>query len=124
MMPTTRVFRSPSQEKGRLSGAAFLLWRDILGPLAERFPRVRLVLIILVAAVTACARQPTVAASELPKPVTEAVVKAFPDAVIIAADKSTDSGNTIYHVQFKTLETLRQCDVTADGIVQEQKRAP
>jgi hypothetical protein len=62
-----------------------------------------------------------VAASELPKPVSDAVIKQFPQATIIAAEKETAHGETLYRVKFKVLETLGQCVVTPDGIVKERK---
>jgi hypothetical protein len=62
-----------------------------------------------------------VAASELPKPVTDAILKRFPKATLISADKRTANGETVYDVKFKVVETPGQCTVTPDGIIEEPK---
>lgn len=60
-----------------------------------------------------------VAASELPKPVTDAVMKHFPKATVIAAEKEMTNGETIYKVKYKIVETVGTCVVTADGILKD-----
>lgn len=70
---------------------------------------------------SALAEDADVAASELPKPVTDAILKRFPEATLISADKQTANGETTYEVKFKDVETQRQCVVTPDGIIKEPK---
>lgn len=69
------------------------------------------------------AEEPTIAASELPQPVQAAIYRQEPKAVIIAAEKVTRSGETLYHVRFKTLATIREAVVTPDGMVKETSQA-
>jgi len=70
---------------------------------------------------SASAADADVAASELPKPVIDAILKRFPEATVISADKRTSNGETLYEVKFKDVETPRQSTVTADGIIKEPK---
>jgi len=68
------------------------------------------------------AAEPTIAAAELPEPVKAAILKVEPQAEIIAAEKVTKSGETLYHVRFKTLSTVKESTVSPDGILKETKK--
>jgi hypothetical protein len=73
---------------------------------------------------SALAGDADVAASELPKPVTDAILKRFPKATLVSAEKRTVNGDTLYDVRFKIVETPGQCVVTPDGIIKESPAKP
>ncbi len=56
---------------------------------------------------------------KLPKTVTEAVKKRFPDATLVSAEKETENNKTVYEVAIKNKEQKIEVTATEDGTIIE-----
>jgi uncharacterized membrane protein YkoI len=60
-----------------------------------------------------------VAIADLPQAVVDAIKKDYPNAELLAAEKETENGETLYDVEFKNDGKTLEAEVTPDGKIVE-----